>query len=128
MKNIKAKIERVEKETKRIEAIDKLIKLYDTEHLKPVTTYLNGGTFGQCEAVVIDKNIMIQMLAEQKLTIELEIEADVKFIAAIELLVSPEQEQPVAIQSPAPTVAPLPPSAAGWAEAAAPMAMPLHMK
>ena len=115
MKNIKAKIERVEKETKRIEAIDTLIKLYDAEHLKPVTTYLNGGTFGQCEA-------------EQKLTIELEIEADVKFIAAIELLVSPEQEQPVEIQSPAPMVAPVPPSAAAKADAEAPMAMPLHMK
>ena len=48
------------------------------------------------------------MLAEQKLTIELEIEADVKFIKAIELLVSPEEEKPAeAMQSPAPMPAPM---------------------
>ena len=109
MKNIKAKIEKVEKETKRIEAIDKLITYYDASHLKPIATFINGDQVGRYDdAIVIDKNIMIEMLAEQKLTIELEIEADVKFITAIELLVSPEEEKPVvASQSPAPMPAPM---------------------
>ena len=109
MKNIKAKIERVEKETKRIEAIDKLIAYYDASHLKPVATFINGDQVGRYDdAIVIDKKIMVQMLAEQKLTIELEIEADVKFIKAIELLVSPEEEKPAeAMQSPAPMPAPM---------------------
>ncbi len=100
MKTIKSKIERVEKETKRIEAINKLITCCEAAHLKPVATYVNGSTFGQVDAVVIDKSIMIQMLAEQKLTIELEIENDVKFLEAIELMVSPKESKPCAAPAP----------------------------
>jgi hypothetical protein len=89
MKNIKAKIERVEKETKRIEVINKLITYYEASHLKPVATFVNGDQVGRIDdAVIIDKSIMVQMLAEQILTIELEIEEDVQFIAAVELLAS----------------------------------------
>ena len=113
MKNIKAKIERVEKETRRIAAIDKLITYCEAQHLKPVATFINGDQVGRADdSVIIDKNIMIQMLAEQKLTIELEIESDVKFITAIELLVSskvsPEPDMPKpAMQSPAPMPPPV---------------------
>ena len=89
MKNIKAKIERVEKETKRIEDINNLIALCKNAHLKPVATFVNSGQVGrEDDTVIIDENIMIKMLSEQIITIEREIEPDVKFIAAIELLAS----------------------------------------
>ena len=112
MKNIKAKIERVEKETKRIEAINKLITYCEDSHLKPVATFVNGGQVGRIDdVVIIDKSIMVQMLAEQILTIELEIEEDVQFIAAVELLASKGIVENIAaqpLQSPAAAPAPMP--------------------
>ena len=93
MKNLQAKIKRIEDETNRIDKIDTLIECINADHLKAAATFSNGGSLSNQHDVVIDKDIMIQMLAEQKLTIELEIEEDVKFITAIELLATPKPEE-----------------------------------
>ena len=111
MKEIKAKIKRIEKETARIKAIDNLMNAIQMKHIKASATFTNGSTFATNDAVEIDESIMIQMLAEQKLTIELDIESDLKFITAIELLVSPSsvgEEQEVA-KAPSPAVQPVAP-------------------
>ena len=113
MKTIKSKIERVEKETKRISRIDELIKTLEGGHsqIYGCATFINHSTVVDSAGVNIDNNIMIQMLAEQKLTIELEIESDVKFLEAIELMVSPKESKTTEPQAPAPMqgLYPIPP-------------------
>ena len=111
MKELKAKIRHIEDETSRIARIDRLIDYVEASHLDAVATFSNCGDVSRNEAVKIDKSIMIQMLAEQKLTIELELENDIKFITAIELLAStPVTVKSVDINAPQQVPAPMAPS------------------
>ena len=86
MENIKAKIERVESGQSRISKINLLVLELNREHLKASAGYHNGMSPSGC--VDIDKGLMVEMLTSQVVLIEKEISGDVKFIEAIELMIT----------------------------------------
>ena len=92
MKNLQAKIKRIEDETKRIALIDVLVDTIENGHenIGGFASFYNHSTLVTHGAVKIDDSIIIKMLLEQKTTIQLEIKEDVTFITAIELLATPK--------------------------------------
>ncbi len=85
MKNIKAKIKKIEEVKKQINGLE-ILKGPNANHLHPAICLKNGSDF--IYGIVIDNDLFQQLLSSQTRILEDSIREDEKFIEAVELMIS----------------------------------------
>lgn len=86
MNNIKNKISKIEKVENEIRKLKRLKDECKREHIKPAIAFSNGGSLSG--EVVIDNSLFEKLISEQIDIFELSISEDVKFMEAVELMIS----------------------------------------